>query len=219
MEKVKSTGFILLALFITHFSLQIPGLEAQEVIAMHPFRATSEAENMSNLFFQRLRQELPTVSDGDYRDFLIDLTRLPADVPEGGFPPWICPSPSITADSAFALTGEASPDEDFPGSFRIRVYLWRMEGARLLGSDETTVATLEDLNTLPYFLDWILSWIEDGFEPTVVYTEAEPIIVYAGTPYEHKWLYLGLRGGGGYSRWTYDYRHHAKAGSNGLREF
>ena len=192
--------------YLIFLTLLISNLQSQELIALHPMKGPAEEETITSLFFQRLQRELPNAGDGNYSGFPIDLTQLPSDVPPGGFPPWICPSPSITGDAAYAMTGEASPDLDYEGAFRMRLYLWRMDGARLLGSDELTIMNLQDLETLSGFLEWVLSWIGEEVDAP------EPVIVYVGLEeeqltYEANWLYLGLRGGGGYARWTYDFRN------------
>ena len=202
MRKNRPFRLFLLLFLISHSSLLISNLYAQELIALHPFRGPPESEIISTGFFERQRQEIPRVSDSRYMVSPIDLTRLPPDVPEGGFPPWICPSPSITGTASYAITGEAALDPDNPDSFRMRVYLWQLDGARLLGSDEMLVSGIGDLGGVPVFMEWVLSWIDTNgpAEPSVVYANAEPY-----PPYEQKWLYLGLRGGAGYSRWTYDH--------------
>ena len=200
MHKAKKSHHVILImvscfLFSTH-------LQAQEIIALHPFKGPAEGEAITGLFFERIEQELPNAGGGNFRGFPINLAQLPPDVPPGGFPPWICTSPSVTGTSAFAITGEAAPDQYFEGAFRMRLYLWRMEDARLLGSDELTVMGPDDLEPLVGFLDWVLSWIESDVSPENIATVG---IGYL-SPYHQSWLYLGLRGGGGYSRWIYDYR-------------
>ena len=189
-------------MLIAFCSLFSARLQAQDIVALHPFRGTPETSAIANQFFQRMQQELPGIASGAYRGFPIDLSRLPPDVPEGGFPPWICPSPSITGAAAFAITGEAGLDPDFPDATRVRLYLWMLDGARLLGSDEMTVFDSGDLNGIPGFLEWVMSWIREDAE-----AEAEVVYIYEqGEYFQQYWLNLGLRGGGGYSRWTYDHR-------------
>ena len=184
--------FLFLILFIPS------SLFSQELIALHPFRGAAENEEITGLFFDAMENAIPFATEIYYRTFRINLNNLPPDVPPGGFPPWICPSPSITRDAAYSITGEASPDQDFEGATRIRLYLWRLEGARLLGSDEMTLFDEEDLETLSAFISWVLSWITDD---SILNAQ-----ISGGWVYEPNWLYLGIRGGGGYSRWTYDYR-------------
>ena len=209
VNRIGKTAF---SLFLVFFLCLFPfDIESQDLIALHPFRGQAQDAEITRLFFDRMETEIANVSGGNYRTFRIDLDNLPPDVPPGGFPPWISPSPSITRDAAYAVTGEAAPDLDFEGGTRIRLYLWRLEGARLLGSDEMTLFDPQDLGTVPSFMTWVLSWIADDTviyaEGGVIYVPSEPeIIYYNPNAYEPNWLYLGLRGGGGYSRWTYDLR-------------
>ena len=203
MRTNRPSRFILLIFLISHSLFLISNLYAQEVIAVHPFRGSEETETIATGYFERQRQEIPRVSEGKYSVFPIDLSRLPPDVPEGGFPPWICPSPSITGDAIYAITGEAAVDPDYDDSFRLRAYLWQLDGQRLLGSDEMSVSGIGDLSSVAAFVEVILSWIIDDnlTEASVVYVTGDS----SNTSYEQKWLYLGLRGGAGYSRWTYDH--------------
>ena len=159
-------------LIVIYSLLFAAALGAQEPVAMHPMIGPPETQEIAAAFFDRARREVVIVSGGKYIAFNIDLSRLPPDVPEGGFPPWICPSPSITASAAYAITGEAAPDPDTPEAFRMRLYLWKMEGARLLGSDEMTVTGPEDLEATPAFIEWVLSWIVEE-EPVIVYVDSQ----------------------------------------------
>ena len=208
---MKNSRFIsLLFLLMALCALSSYEAHAQETIALHPFKGPLEGEVITGLFFAQIRRDIPLVSNNDFLVSLIDLDNLPPDVPPGGFPPWICPSPSITMGSLYAITGEASPDPDFEGGTRIRLYLWRTEGGRLLGSDEMTVTDAEDMVYVSAFIEWVLSWIKED-EPIVVYIESEPIYIQqeAGFVYEPSWLYLGLRAGGGNSSWVFDFREGA----------
>ena len=213
--------FVLVFILMVFFPCS---LFAQDFFALHPFFGPSADEPLPGLFFQRMQQELPNAGDGNNSFFVIDLANLPPDFPSGGFPPWICPSPLITGGAAYTITAEVSTDPGFPGTFRIHLYLWEMEGSRLLGIDEIDVTNLEDLETLPSFLDHVLSWIihDTAREPEIIYhtetiyirEEAETIYITetihiteeAAKSFEEKWLYVGLRVGGGPSRWIYDYR-------------
>jgi len=223
LQKIKSaynkenriTKPLLLVLFLLVFCIN---LHANDVVALHPFRSTpddaDEVIEIANDFYDIIMRAIPNVT-GNYSAFPIDLTRLPPDVPEGGFPPFICPSPSITRGSDFALTGEVSIDYDFPGNFRLRVYLWRMDGARLLGSDELSAASREDAERImPNFLEWVFSWVVSA-DPMIIYIDGDGRHIdsmslgtrgsgdlFAGILDPH-WLYLGFHGGGGYSVWAY----------------
>ena len=81
--------------------------------------------------------------------------------------------------------------------------MWEMEGGRLLGNDEMTVRSLQEYDVrLPGFLAWVLSWINrEGPAPIVVYVEGQD---RQTETFQEYWLYLGLRGGGGYSNWIFD---------------
>ena len=213
----------IIRLFLLFMLLSFPFsfAAAQDLIAMHPYHGPEEADEISALFFNMSVREVPRIGDNKYASFAIDLDNLPPDVPEGGFPPWICPMPSITGDAGYAITGEVAPDPDWPGAFRVRLYLWKMEGTRMLGSDEMTVAGPEDLGILPLFLQWILSWIDEdklmeemlarlraelllAEQPSVMNFLGQTVVMLAEqAPPEPHWLYVGLRGGGGYSRLSY----------------
>ncbi|MCL2043402.1 MAG: hypothetical protein FWG89_04600 [Treponema sp.] len=131
----------------------------------------------------------------DFRPWEVDMINLPEDVPEGGFPPYICPSPSLTRGTPYALTGEIFPNEDEPDLWDVMLYLWEMEDAKLLRADKMTVYDREEyMEGLPGMLEWLFSWIprdlgpyEGGLSRVIWSTPSEPT----------KWLYLGIRGGGG----------------------
>jgi hypothetical protein len=135
-----------------------------------------------------------------YRATLIDMTNIPEDVPEGGYEPNVCPSPSLTRGIPYAMTGEIT--EDFEtGGWAMRVYLWRMEGTRLIYSDRLTAMDRETCRLiLPGLLDWIFGFLkepespvqlvtpgsgEGGVQTAVIYTPKEP----------NHWFYIGLRAG------------------------
>jgi hypothetical protein len=120
------------------------------------------------------------------------MKNLPDDVPEGGFPPYVCPSPSLTKTAPYAMTGELVFDED--GLYHLRLYLWEMASVRLLYTDEIAVQDREECERfLPPTLEWLFSWVSRPEEPTA---ETPPVIVSAPprTVEEH-WLYLGLKVG------------------------
>ena len=205
MRNLKRAGKKPLIISIIALSLLISApLSAQTIIALHPFMGQEEADRVSSQFFLRMIQEIRAADGGNYSPYIINLDLAPPDVPEGGFPPWICPSPSITGNSSHAITGEAVIDPDDPDLFRIRVYLWQMAGARLLGSDEMNVGGPEDLENMNLFMQVILSWINPEDYREYIILPPLPVSV-TGPTLQHNWLYVGIRGGGGYSRWTYDY--------------
>lgn len=167
-------------------------LYAQKVpVALLPFWGEDEA------IIREFGEEVILSVNGmrEYSPWPVDMTRLPADVPEGGFPPYICPSPSITGGTAYALTGEVTMDEE-RGQWHVRLYLWQMEGNRLLFSDEMTAYYRNDFaDTLPGMLDWIFSWVP---KPTVAASAAptQTKVIYFAASEPPKWLYAGLRAGG-----------------------
>lgn len=126
-----------------------------------------------------------------YRPEAVDMSNLPPDVPPGGFPPYVCPSPSMTQDAPYALTGEITSGDD---GDHVRMYLWEMANNRLLFSDELVAVDKDQFqSTLPSMLDWLFSWIGD---PAQAGGEGDGSgdALGAGT-YADKWLYLGLRAG------------------------
>jgi len=201
-------NYFLLSLILVCALFIVVPLAAQERIALHPFMGPSEIEEVSGLLYREIQYELPAV-DENYSVYSINLSNLPPDVPEGGFPPWICPSPSITADAVYALTGETAPNPEYPDSYRLRLYLWQIDGALLLGSDEMTVLDIDDLSGLSYFLEWVLSWIGRD----------SPAVVHLAETDEFKWLYFGIRGGGGYSQWAYDFGNDSTSATQNVTSF
>ena len=182
-------------------------LFANETIAIHPFQG--EPEEIANAFFDILVDVLLDAPDL-YTVFPIFLDNLSPDIPSGGFPAHVCPSPSLTADASYTITGELNCDIDYPGSYRIRLYLWEMEEGRLLVNDEMTASDRESCeNRMPYMLDWLLSWIGRDKElaipavQPVVEAPLEPqvIIEYRQAPPppwdSSRWSYIGPKGAGG----------------------
>jgi hypothetical protein len=101
-----------------------------------------------------------------YRSVTIDMDplNLPEDVPEGGFPPYICPLPSLIKTNPIALTGElvAEPDDD--ELMRLRLYLWLMKDARLIYSDELYAYNREECaeRLSGGWLQWLFDWLKKG---------------------------------------------------------
>jgi hypothetical protein len=127
-----------------------------------------------------------------YRPEPVDMNNLPPDVPPGGFPPYVCPSPSMTKDAPYALTGEITSGDD---GDHVRMYLWEMANNRLLFSDELVALDKDQFQgTLPSMLEWLFSWIGD---PAQAAESGGPAAGSpgAGTRVDDKWLYLGLRAG------------------------
>jgi len=120
---------------------------------------------------------------------------LPPDVPEGGFPPFVCPSPSQTRDMPYALTGEIAEDPD-TGGWSLRLYLWQMSDTRLIFSDRLTAYDKETCRMiLPGLLDWIFSWLQEPQTPITVSTGGDSRVVYYAPAVPDKWLHLGLKFG------------------------
>lgn len=147
----------------------------QRTIAVLPFWGDPIAAEFGDVLIMTLvRNEL-------YRPFIVDMRNLPPDVPEGGFPPYICPSPSLTAGSPYAITGEVLWSDEY-NMFVLRMYLWEMATRRLVSSDEMQALDRAGGEVaLPALLDWMLSWLAIPAEQTF--------------PVQNKWLYLGLRAG------------------------
>jgi hypothetical protein len=92
----------------------------------------------------------------DFRPVMIDMTNLPYDVPEGGFPPYVCPSPSLIKTNSYALTGEVT--RTVAGSWDLRLYLWEMETTRLVFTSTLTARNRNECRSLlPGLLDKLFS--------------------------------------------------------------
>jgi len=116
-------------------------------------------------FIQEFGEELyKGVNDIEgYRSVVIDMTNLPDDVPDGGFPPYICPSPSLIKSNPIAITGEITPDPDDDEYMHLRLYLWEMADTRLVFSDELTGYDRDEVAMgLPGMLEWLFSWLKRG---------------------------------------------------------
>jgi hypothetical protein len=88
------------------------------------------------------------------------MEHLPADVPPGGFPPYVCPSPSLTGQAPYAITGEVVKNQS--EAYHLRLYLWEMENTRLVYTDEITVRDREECERfLPPSLEWLLSHLPE----------------------------------------------------------
>ena len=129
----------------------------------------------------------------DFMPTPVDMNNLPPDVPEGGNPPYICPSPSLIRDNPYALTGELSY-EDETELWHLRLYLWQMSDTRLIYSDELAVYDRDGCAmSLPGMLDWLFSWVPRDVQPD---TGAQTKVVYFAATEPDKWLYLGASLGG-----------------------
>jgi hypothetical protein len=99
---------------------------------------------------------------GNMKDFqpvqIDDMTNLPDDVPKGGFPPYICPSPSLIKTNPYALTGELTRTDT--GSWSLRLYLWDMAETRLVFTSTLTAHNMSEYRLLlPGLLEKLFSQI------------------------------------------------------------
>jgi hypothetical protein len=140
-----------------------------------------------------------------FRSINIDMTNLPEDVPEGGFPPYISPAPSLVKTNPLAITGEITADPDDDEWWHLRLYLWEMiPEPRLVFSDQLTAYDREECAAaLPGMLDWLFGWLKKGGKGTGV-GEGEggdttniggARETFRNTAMPLHWMYVGVRGG------------------------
>ena len=133
---------------------------------------------------------------GTYRPLPVDMEHLPADVPPGGFPPYVCPSPSLTGQAPYAITGEVV--QDASEAYHLRLYLWEMENTRLAYTDEITIRDREECERfLPPALEWLLSHLpEPPWKPAAAAPApaGEASRLRLPTPDYYR-LYLGMKVG------------------------
>jgi len=157
-------------------------------------------------FIQEFGEELYTGVNNiqGYRSVVIDMTNLPDDVPEGGFPPYICPSPSLIKTNPIAITGELTADPDDDEFWHLRLYLWEMSETRLVFSDEVTAYDREEMAAgLPGMLDWLFSWLTrikgrgsgDGDDIWGDGSNTGGKSVFITTSMPLQWIYIGARFG------------------------
>jgi hypothetical protein len=178
-------------------------LSAKETIALHPF--WGEPEEAAELFYDVLIRTMRGFSDS-YTAYPISLNPLPPDIPPGGFPANVCPSPALTAGASYAITGRITEDVDFHDSYRVRLYLWMMEGNYLLAVEEMTANDRYTSEArMPHLLGWLLSWIDKtaaAREPDWIFFERPTTIVFPPSQAREswdsaKWLYIGPKNTGG----------------------
>jgi len=117
-----------------------------------------------------------------FHPVLIDMDNLPADVPRGGFPPFMHPGPSVVGGAPLALTGDVFFNE-FSDRWHLRLYLWRGVESRPV-SDELVAVNIEAFAmVLPFVLDWIFTWRE------ILPPDPPPPMA------EYNFLYVGFRMG------------------------
>ena len=190
-------------LFFSLFFLYLPLIvysqsNRTQSVALVPFWGPDEN------FIQEFGEELyKGVNDlQGFRSTVIDMTNLPDDVPEGGFPPYICPSPSLIKSNPIALTGEITPDPDDDEYMHLRLYLWEMADTRLVFSDELTGYDREEVAMgLPGMLEWLFSWLKRGGRGSGEDGEGDTSNLYGGrqvfitTSMPLQWIYVGGRVG------------------------
>jgi hypothetical protein len=188
------------------------GAFAQENIAVHPL-SDETGTPMTAIFIEELIKAIPAVPGytGVYRPYVIDLeNNRPADVPPGGFPPYICPSSSVTLGSSYAMTGEVGLSKDNPGEYYLRIYLWQMDNGRLLASDMVNAADRpSSAASFPYVLAYLYSVIDESKQMAKTQSvsqqpeQAQSVYKPTSRPRQMQhWLNLGLHGGVGSSTWV-----------------
>ena len=188
-----------LALFVLLASLPLclfAQMGGKTSVALIPFRGSDQT--IAKQFDKELLESINLMRD--YSPWAIDMTKLPADVPEGGFPPYVCPSPSMTMGAPFAVTGELSLNSETE-LWHLRLYLWMMEENRLVFSDELTAYDRDDCRqNLPGMMDWLFSWIPVQEPPKPVVDQSR--VIYIAETEQFKWIYLGMRLGGSMRTYT-----------------
>jgi len=123
-------------------------------VALVPFWGSEQ--NIINQFGTELYTAVGNMKD--FQPVRIDMTNLPKDVPEGGFPPFICPSPSLIKTNPLALTGEVTRTDT--GSLSLRLYLWEMADTRLVYTSKLTARNMSEYRLLlPELLKKLFSQI------------------------------------------------------------
>jgi hypothetical protein len=121
-----------------------------------------------------------------FTPFTVSLTNLPADVPAGGYPPFVCPTSLITDDAPYSLTGEIVYDPQTQ-KYNLRLYLWEVRTARLLYSDMLSAKNSAECEAaMPALLDWLFSWLGNitavGSGIVIVRRDPETTAVVPATP-------------------------------------
>ena len=221
---------LLICLMCLFMAVPIVSAEGQ-IIALHPIQA--DDKEAADIYYDMLLKELLALPAG-YSVFMMDVDHPPPDVPVGGFPPHICPSPSLTQHAPYAITGEVVNAPHSPGNYRLRLYLWEMEDNRILAFDEMTALDHGGEKQMQYLLSWLLSWIgrekpvrvvervvpqeaekqgqqtqekEEPAQEALETINVEPVQAENVVKEIEHWLYLGIRGGGGSSQWYNDQNH------------
>jgi len=150
------------------FMLIPPALFAQNrQVALIPFWGDND------LVISQFGDELfsaMTRMDG-FQPVRVDMVNLPADVPPGGFPPFVAPSLSLTRDAPFAITGNVILNP-ISGQWNLRLFLWQMEGNRLIFSEEMAAPDRAFAAVImPFVLGSLMAQIPEDRPP-----DADPIV-------------------------------------------
>jgi len=123
-------------------------------VALVPFWGSNQ--NIIDQFDAELYAAVGNMKD--FQPVQIDMTNLPDDVPPGGFPPFVCPSPSLIKTNPLALTGEVTRTDT--GSLTLRLYLWEMRDFRLVFTSKLTARNMSEYRLLlPGLLEKLFSQI------------------------------------------------------------
>lgn len=168
-----------------------------ESVALFPF--WGDDEQLIEEFGEVLSDNVGNLPG--YRPVPMDMNNLPPDVPEGGFPPYIMPSPSMTKTNRYAITGEMTPDIDDDELWNLRMYLWDIVDERLVFSDYIQVLDREECEELmPSCVEWLFSWIKrggtgegDNTDLYDLYGSGKHVFITTSMPLH--WMYLGGRVG------------------------
>jgi len=205
----KAVGLFLCVLFM-YFPAQLFAQTQEREVALLPF--WGDDDEIIVEFGDELYNALIDLEG--FRPVQVDMYDLPLDVPDGGFPPFVSPSPSLTGDAPFAITG--SVFYNVQGQRYLRLYLWEVSGERPLFTDEMIASDREVVGLiLPFMLRLLFQWIPmegtqvflgpllphpapEPPEPVVqtIILGGERVLVYQAPPIPNRLLYVGLRLGG-----------------------
>jgi len=167
-------------------------------IALIPF--WGEDEDMQYQFGRAVFDALTEMPG--YDPFDVDMENRSADVPDGGFPPYIAPHPSLTLDIPYGITGNVTFDTA-ASQWNLFLYLWHLEVTpqRLLWSD---MSAYDDVGVaafiMPFVLEALLAWIPEPEEAAVgetqiIFLDGGQQATFVGEEWWYDWLYVGLRFG------------------------
>jgi len=220
MTMARHKKLFFLGILFMLYPLRLFALDRQ--IALFPF--WGDNEEIAAMFGEVLYAAL-TEREG-FDPVSIDMTRLPAGVPQGGLAPSVSPSPMLPWGVPFAITGSVYPHE--AGSWLLRLYLWRASGIRPLINDDLVASDRESASMIiPHMLDWLLEWVDrdrpvellPGAQVAII--DGQQVILHHGgrgrRHLENNWLYAGLRVGGNmqmfFPLWSNDGPDEARLGN------